>query len=408
VCSLFTLVMIMASEILGPAGISQARRFAFVLWSAEIGGAETMMLALAERFRRFGAEPEFVIIGHEGPLVERLAKAGLRFRILGFARGSDVLRFPRRYARAVARSGTEGALLPENGFIGLALRLGGYNGPVVAVEHGALQFSSPGRIRRILERAARAGGAWADDAEVAVSDFVLCGMRRHPHARLLRRIYNGVDPDAFVRGVEPEQPEGNDEIVTGFVGRLVPGKGLDILIRAVAEARKQVSATLLVAGDGPERARLSAIVRDADLSGHVQLLGMVDDVSEFWRQCDIAIVPSDTSESFCMAALEAMACGKPVLATRTGALPELIVDGETGILVPPRNVDGLMRAIVSYAERPYLRREHAVAARSRAVSRFHLDDTAQAYMDLFAEIVRSPHRRRSASLTASWRLKPYL
>jgi glycosyltransferase involved in cell wall biosynthesis len=364
------------------------RRFALVLWSAEIGGAETLLLALAQRLRRFGAEPGFVIIGGEGPLVDRLSEAGLPFRMLGFARGSDVVGHPRRFAREVARSGPDGALLPECSFLGMALRLGRYEGPIVGVEHGAILFPSQRRARRLLERASRASGAWADDAEVAVSDFVLGHMRRQPHARRLRRIYNGIDPEAFAPRTNREQPARIGEIAVGFVGRLVPGKGLDVLIRAVSEARNHVSATLFVAGDGPERARLSAIARDAGARDYVQFLGMVDNVQEFWQKCDIAIVPSDSVESFCMAALEAMACGKPVVATRNGALAELVLDGVTGRLVPPGDGDSLTRVIISYAQWPSMRREHAAAARRRAITQFHLDDKARAYVDLFAEVDR--------------------
>lgn len=367
---------------------ARPRRVALVLWNGEIGGAETFALTLGQRLRRLGAHPEFVILGRSGPLVRRLSETGLGFHILGFTRGAGVLHHPRRYARAVACSGADGAVLPECSYLGSALRLGGYRGPIVAIEHGAILFPSSRRPRRILDRVNRAAGAWTDDAEVAVSDFVLARMREQPHARLLRRIYNGIEPDTCDLSAESESGD-IGTIAAGFVGRLVPGKGLDVLIRAVAQARKHVSVTLAVAGDGSERNRLSAIAQDAGVKDHVQFLGMVDDGKKFWRQCDIAIVPSDTwIESFCMAALEAMACGKPVVATRIGALPEVVLHGVTGTLVPPGDVDALARAIISYARRPSMLRDHASAARSRSVERFHVDDCAKAYLEIIASIRR--------------------
>ena len=279
-------------------------------------------------------------------------------------------------------------MLPECGYLGLALRLGGYRGPIVAVEHGAILFPSPKRARRILDQVNRAGAAWADDAEVAVSDFVLARMRQQPHARRLRRIYNGVEPETSELSAERE-PEQIDRITAGFVGRLVPGKGLDVLIRAVAEARKHVSVRLVVGGDGSERSRLSAIAHEAGVKDHVQFLGMVDDVRRFWDQCDIAIVPSDTwIESFCMAAVEAMACGKPVVATRIGALPEVVLHGVTGMLVPPGDVGSLASAIISYAQLPSMLRDHASAARHRSFERFHVDDCAKAYLQTIASVQR--------------------
>ncbi len=355
-----------------------------MVWDAQIGGAETLMRALAQRFSRLGAEAEVVIIGGDGPLADRLREAGTPFRTLGVAPGRKVLRHPRDLAQAVLHSGPDGALLTECGYLGACLRLGGYDRPIVAVEHGSVLFPGATLPRRMLDRLSRAGGAWADDVEVAVSDLVLARMRPHPHARQLRRIYNGIDPEAFAPR-PPRQPKAPGGLVVGFVGRLAAGKGLDVLIAAIAQARKQVSVNLLVAGDGPERAELAVLAQSSSAAADVDFLGMIDDVQEFWQRCDIAIVPSNAFiESFCLAALEAMACGKPLIATRNGALPELVRDGTTGTLVAPGDVDALARAIVMYAREPSLRQAHAVAARAWAVEHFDLDDCARAYLDLFA------------------------
>jgi glycosyltransferase involved in cell wall biosynthesis len=117
---------------------------------------------------------------------------------------------------------------------------------------------------------------------------------------------------------------------------------------------------------------------------------MVDDVPRFWHSCDVAVVPSSSFvESFCLAAIEAAACGKPVIATRNGALPEVLLDGVTGMLVPPGDVDALARAVLAYARQPSLRAEHASAARAWAEKRFQLDQCAKAYLEVFAELERS-------------------
>ncbi len=130
-----------------------------------------------------------------------------------------------------------------------------------------------------------------------------------------------------------------------------------------------------------------ALARDVGAAASVRFLGMIDDVVDFWRRCDIAIVPSSSFiESFCLAAVEASACGKPLIATRNGALPEVVLDGATGKLVPPGDVDAISRAIISYARHPSLMIEYSQAARAWAVERFHIDDCALAYLDLFAEI----------------------
>ena len=322
------------------------------------------------------------------PLAERLTREGISYRSLGFGRGRDVLLHPRRYAAETAAIGADGALLMERGFMAAALRLGGYRAPIVSVEHGALLVEMQGPLtpRRMLRQLGRLTGAWAGDFEVAVSDFMLGEMRRHPHARSSRRIYNGVDPEVYRLAME-SPPRSEPGLTVGFAGRLVAGKGADHLIAAIHASSSEISATLLIAGDGPERARLEAQARDLGVVDRVRFLGVVSDIPVFWQQCDIAAVPSDKwVESFSMVTLEAMSCARPIVATGEGAIPELVIDGTTGTLVAPGDIDGLARGLVMYAQSPELRARHGLAARERAVERFHIERCAQSYIDLFDEL----------------------
>ncbi len=336
-----------------------------------------------------GAEATVVFIDEAETLGGRLAAAGVPMRSLGLGPGRNVLRHPRRFAAAVAELGPDGALLVECGFMGAALRIGGYGGPIVAVEHGTLNVTMRSGLsppRRLLRRIARVSGAWADDTEVAVSDFMLARMRRRAHARRLVRIHNGIDPDrvALPRG----QRRVRDTLTIGFMGRLIRGKGADHLVRALGEARGRFSATLVVAGDGPERAGLASLA--GSLGVGIEFVGVVEDLPEFWGRCDVAAVPAaELAEAFSMVTLEAMACGKAIVATRNGAIPELIVDRETGTLVAPGDIHGLAEALSCYAENPDLRHAHGVAARKRAIERFHIEECARAYLDLFADLAPS-------------------
>ena len=108
----------------------------------------------------------------------------------------------------------------------------------------------------------------------------------------------------------------------------------------------------------------------------------------FWQGCDIAAIPSQAQESFSMVTLEAMSCGKAIVASRAGAIPELVLDGQTGTLVAPGDAAALAHALVRYAEQPRLRGAHGLAARARAVERFHIEDCARAYLELFDELAR--------------------
>jgi len=365
-------------------------RLALVLWNGDVGGAEVLTASLAEPMRRLGAIVTIVFIGDPRPLAERLLRADIHYRSLNLKRGREVLRHPRMYAREITRAGPDGALLVERGFQGAALRAGGYRGAIVAVEHGSLLFEGQASsgLRRLLRRISRVAGARTVDAEVAVSDFMLERMRHYAHARRTSRIYNGVDPDAYPV-VLPARTDRSADITVGFAGRLVPGKGADHLIQACAQMNMHDRVRLLIAGDGPERPRLSSLAKTLGTDRSVEFLGVVNDVPALWRRCDIAVVPSDAFESFSMVTLEAMACGKPIVATRSGAIPELIVDGISGTLVTPGNVGDLTEALVAYADQPELRQKHGHAARARAVERFHIDTCARAYLDLFGNVLGS-------------------
>jgi glycosyltransferase involved in cell wall biosynthesis len=375
------------------------RKLALVLWSGDVGGAETLNAKLADQLRQLGAQVTILFIGNPWPLAERLVRADIPYCTLGFARGRDVLLRPGQYAREVSRVGIDGALLMERGFMATVLRAGGYRGPIVAVEHGALLVELQARVtpRRLLRRVGRFTGAWASDSEVAVSDFMLEQMHEHAHARSTARIYNGIDPDMYqLAAASP--PDRNPELLVGFAGRLVVGKGADHLIRAIDELSRRIPVKLVIAGGGPERQSLMRTAQELGVELSVEFLGVVDDMPAFWQKCDVAVIPSDTwVESFSMVTLEAMSCGKAIIATRAGAIPELLLDGESGTLVAPGDVSALTHALLRYAENPGLRNTHGAAARARAIERFHIADCARAYIALFDELAVERDTRRPLS-----------
>ncbi len=279
--------------------------------------------------------------------------------------------------------------------MGATLRAGGYRAPIVAVEHGDFlqerqKYSGSERLPR---RIGCILGAWAVDAEVAVSDFMLEQMLTDSHARCSVRIYNGVDPETYMPLQRtPAVPTG--PVTVGFAARLIPGKGADRLIQAFGQMRSPGKRRLLIAGDGPERPRLTSLARKFGPASKIEFLGVVNDVPAFWQQCDIAALPGDTFvESFSMATLEAMACGKAIVATRNGAIPELITDGTTGTLVEPGNVGQLTYALSVYAEQVELRQQHGAAARVRAIEKFHISTCAQSYIKLLGELATSREQR---------------
>lgn len=359
-------------------------KLALVLWNGNVGGAETLKAMLAREWRTWGVEASVVFVSGGTPLEERLERDGVPHQSLGMSRGRDALVQPRRLARAVSAAGPDGALLADSGFLAAALRAGGYRGRIVGVEHGKLLTArnlSP--TRRLKDHLERRLGARFRTVDVGVSDFMVREMRRHPHAPLVRRIYNGVDTKLFTPAEESAATE-SGSIAVGSAARLVPGKGIEHLVRAVAQLG-DTNVRVEIAGDGPQRQDLEELAEQLGVQDIVSFRGTVLDMPEFWRACDLAVVPSDTFvESFSMATLEAMACGVPVVAANNGGISEVLADGTCGTLVPPGDPAALAAAIRSYATDPNLRRRHAEAARERASLSFNVETTSVEYLKLFA------------------------
>jgi glycosyltransferase involved in cell wall biosynthesis/GT2 family glycosyltransferase len=357
-------------------------RVALVIWSGDIGGAETLAVALARALRDSGVDARVVFVTRAEPLARRFLEAGVPFAELRLKRGRAVLWHARRFAQVVAAGGADGAVLVAGGFLALALRLGGYRGLIAAVEHGALlQTDRRPLPTRLLRRFDRFLGARAVDVHVAVSDFLR--ERINSARRPVVTIPNGVDLDVYRPS---SSPRSEDEFVIGCMSRLIPGKGVEDVIVAAQEAISR-GARLRIAGDGPERARLERLAEQAGIRESVEFVGWMkgaSDVAAFWNTCDIAVAaPNDWVESFGLAAVEAMACATPVVATRGGALSETVVQGRTGFLVEPRDTHALASALLAYLDDPSLVTTHGAAAREWCKERFNIQRCARAYADLF-------------------------
>jgi len=371
-----------AALLVAPSPVNRPtrRQLALVVWRADLGGAESVQAMLAREWRAAGVDAAVVVVTEEGPLGARLDDYGVPHVALGLPRGSHVLRTPRRVARAVEAVGRDGALVADPGYLSAVLRLGGYRGTIVGAEHGKLLgIAGLSRVRRAKDTVERAVGARFRSVDVGVSDFMLAELRRHPHARRVERIYNGIDLDLFSPSSEPRPANGT--AVVGCAARFVAGKGIDDLVRAAAELR-DLDLVVRIAGDGPERGRLEQLAAG---EAKVEFVGRVAAMPDFWRSCDVAVVPSDAwVESFSMSTLEAMACGVPVVATDIGGVPEVLADGETGTIVPRGRPSDLATAIRRYVDDPVLRRRHGRAGAERARVCFSIAAAAERYLELFA------------------------
>jgi len=169
------------------------------------------------------------------------------------------------------------------------------------------------------------------------------------------------------------------------VARLRPPKDVMTLVRAIA-LLPPGSARATVVGDGPERADLAEEVRRLGVEGAVDLVGEREDVADLLAAADVFALPT-LSEGLPMSVLEAMAAGLPVVAAAAGGVPELVEDGQTGILVPPGRPDALAAALGRLAADPALRRRLGGAGRRRAEAHFDIEACRRAHVDLYRELL---------------------
>lgn len=169
------------------------------------------------------------------------------------------------------------------------------------------------------------------------------------------------------------------------IGRMVPQKGFDLLVEGFKRAGI-ADMHLVVAGDGPELAVLKELAAASGLNGRVHFPGKADrqTAAALFRECVFFVLPS-RHEPFGIVNLEAMAAGKAVLATRVGGVPEVVLDGETGILVPPEDVDALAEGIRRLAGDPALRERLGAAGRERA-RLFSWDAVTERYLEVYGKV----------------------
>lgn len=168
------------------------------------------------------------------------------------------------------------------------------------------------------------------------------------------------------------------------VGRLKQPKDFGTLVEALAGVEADFEA--LVVGDGPDRDAVAQAIHDRGLADRVELTGTREDVAQILARADVFVL-SSRSEGMPMSALEAMAAGLPVVATAVGGVPELVVDGETGFLVPPGDAPALGRALDRILDDPDLRRRLGEAGRQRAGGMFALPEWQAAHLKLYEELL---------------------
>jgi len=180
-----------------------------------------------------------------------------------------------------------------------------------------------------------------------------------------------------------------------FVGRLEPRKGVDVLIRALREC----SVSCVIVGDGPERKRLEALATELGIDSRVTFVGKVlnGDLKHYYGDSSFYVVPS-FSEAFPLTALEAMACGKAVIASRVGGLPSLLEGNDCGLLCEMGDVEDLAQKIQSLTHAPELAEQLGRNAREIVLREYTWNIIADRLVDLYRALVAEEVKEEAAVL----------
>lgn len=215
------------------------------------------------------------------------------------------------------------------------------------------------------------------DKIIAVSDYIAAQLEAAglPKNRIAT-IYNGIDISSYtgpynIAGLREELGLTGGHLLL-HIARLEEVKGHKYLFEALALLdRKKYDAQLIVVGDGSQQEKLRRLTEVYNITDRVVFTGAVNDVRPLIAISDIVLLPS-LAEALGIVLLEGMSMGKPCIASRVGGIPEVVADGRSGILVPPRNTTALLNAMVKLLENPALAAEMGQTGRQAVIDKFDL------------------------------------
>ena len=332
-----------------------------------IGGSERHLLTLLPALRALDVDATFVGLDDlDGwdpqPFYDELDRGKVPYVRLGSVRG---------LGRAIGEADIVHTHLVHADLLGALVR---GRRLLVSTKHNDDPFrTGPFRFveRALTSRAARAICITESLRRFSIERVGL------PARKLVVVPYGLDEPPAAWGPNELELPEGKLVVA---VSRIVAQKGLDVAVEAMAG----IDATLVVLGEGPERERLEALAGARDV--RLLLPGRVGDVAAILRRADLLVHPARW-EGFGLALLEAMLCGLPVVASRVSSIPEIVVDGETGVLVPPDDPAALAAALTRVLREPG---DLGARGLARARAEFSVAAMAQRTVQIYVDVT---HRR---------------
>ena len=355
-----------------------------------IAGAENHLLALLPALRALGVDAEVVLLQEPGRPVAQLVRAFLAAGVPTFELAINMDLDPwlvGRLARLVRSRGahavhTHGVHADLYG----RLCLQGLDGMLLLqTRHNDDRFRRLWIMRLLNQWLAR-----RCVRIVAISDAVrefVCAVEGIP-PRKVERIYYGLDAAPAPQNVADLRTELGwaGAPLIGFVGRLTGQKGVDVLLNAFAIVHRALpTARLLLIGDGPQRAALAALAGGLQISAAVHFAGWREDARAQMAALNVLAIASRW-EGFGLVTLEAMQAGVAVVASRVSALPEIVLDGETGLLVPAANAAKLAAALLALLQDPQRAMQLGENGRLRAAQLFTVKQMAVQHAALYLSL----------------------
>jgi glycosyltransferase involved in cell wall biosynthesis len=363
-------------------------RLLHILTTLDRGGAETQVLSLLSRMPRERFDVTVAWLKGRGDLAPEATGVAVTDELVGRFPGASILSAGLRLVHRVRPHILHTHLMKADMVGGALARLGAV--PIlVSTKHNEdrhLRFPPMALVAR--------GVASQADRVVVISGAVSRFIERTMglSGERTRRILYGYPVNGRpIRGVRDDVIaelglHRSAHIVT-MVGRLTRQKGIEDLLHAASFLRDAVpDARFLILGQGELRVRLRRTVANLDLRENVRFLGFRRDVPRILAASDLMVLPSHW-EGFGLVLLEAMAQGIPVVGTRVGAIPEVVADGETGLLVPPHDAETLATAILRMLTYPAIAREMGRAGRRRLEEHFHIERAVTEHIELYEELL---------------------
>ena len=223
----------------------------------------------------------------------------------------------------------------------------------------------------------------------SISDYIVRRTRDFfGVANDIRTIHNFVNVNLY----KPDPNRSQTEKLLLHISNFRPVKRVQDCLHILARVLKEGPARLLMAGDGPERGPAERLARELGIDRQVHFLGKQDHVERLIPKCHVLLMPSEL-EAFGLAALEAMACGVPPVATNAGGVPELITSGVDGYAEEVGNIVAQSQRVIDLLSDDDLHRRVSAAARATAVSRFSADLLIPTYENYYVEVFEAATRR---------------